>query len=193
MKLTVQYAGLTDPGRVRQSNEDNWIAYPDQGLFIVADGMGGQFAGMLASKAVVETLPGLIRQHFEKLEGLPKGRAERRMAKAVATLSSQIRQQTQNEPGLEGMGSTVVCALVRGSQVLIGHHFKDSSLPLPQLDDHIFCRQQILELLLVARRKFRHRFADIVWIKCGHTRIKYGDESSAVRARCNRDADIYRN
>jgi protein phosphatase len=121
MKLTVQYAGLTDPGRVRQSNEDNWIAYPDQGLFIVADGMGGQFAGMLASKAVVETLPGLIRQHFEKLEGLPKGRAERRMAKAVATLSSQIRQQTQNEPGLEGMGSTVVCALVRGSQVLIAH------------------------------------------------------------------------
>lgn len=121
MKLTVRYAGLTDPGRVRQTNEDNWIANPDQGLFIVADGMGGQFAGMLASRAVVETLPGLIRQHFEKLEGLPKGRAERRMAKAVATLSSQIRQQTQNEPGLEGMGSTVVCALVRGSQVLIAH------------------------------------------------------------------------
>ena len=121
MKLTVQYAGLTDPGRVRQTNEDNWTANPEQGLFIVADGMGGQFAGALASKAVVETLPGLIKQHFEKLESLPKGRAKRRMAKAIATLSTQIRQQTQNEPGLEGMGSTVVCALVRGSQVLIAH------------------------------------------------------------------------
>ena len=75
MKLTVQYAGLTDLGRVRQTNEDNWMADPEQGLFIVADGMGGEFAGALASKAVVETLPGLVRQHFEKMEGLPKGRA----------------------------------------------------------------------------------------------------------------------
>jgi protein phosphatase len=121
MKLSVQYAGLTDPGRVRQSNEDNWTAIPEQGLFIVADGMGGQFAGALASKAVVETLPGLIKQHFEKMENLPKGRAKRWMAKAIAKLSSQIRHQTQNEPGLEGMGSTVVCALVRGDQVLIAH------------------------------------------------------------------------
>ncbi len=121
MKLTIQYAGLTDPGRVRQSNEDNWTANPEQGLFIVADGMGGEFAGALAAKAVVETLPGLTKQHFEKMENLPKGRANRRMAKAIATLSTQIRKQTQGEPGLEGMGSTVVCALVRGDQVLIAH------------------------------------------------------------------------
>ncbi len=121
MKLTVQYVGLTDLGRVRQTNEDNWIANSDQGLFIVADGMGGQFAGALASKAVVETLPGLIMQHFEKMENLPKGRANRRMAKAIATLSTQIRKQTQCEPGLEGMGSTVVCALVRSNQVIIAH------------------------------------------------------------------------
>ena len=72
MKLTVRYAGLTDVGRVRQANEDNWTADPEQGLFIVADGMGGEFAGALASKAVVETLPGLVRQHFEAMEGLPK-------------------------------------------------------------------------------------------------------------------------
>ena len=33
---------------------------------------------------------------------------------------------------------------------------------------------------------------DIVRIKCGHTRIKSGNESSALRTRCNRDADIWR-
>jgi protein phosphatase len=121
MKLTVRYAGLTDVGRLRQANEDNWTADPEQGLFIVADGMGGQFAGALASKAVVETLPGLVRQYFGALVGLPGSQASRRMAKAIAALSTQLRQQTQNEPGLEGMGSTVVCALVRGNQVLIAH------------------------------------------------------------------------
>ena len=83
--------------RVRQSNEDNWTANPEQGLFIVADGMGGEFAGALASKAVVETLPGLTKQHFEKMENLPKGRANRRMAKAIATLSTQIRKRPAAE------------------------------------------------------------------------------------------------
>jgi hypothetical protein len=42
------------------------------------------------------------------------------------------------------------------------------------------------------RRKFRHRFADVVWIKCGHVRIMSGDESSAVRTQCDRDPDICR-
>jgi protein phosphatase len=43
------------------------------------------------------------------------------MGKAIATLSTQLRQQTQYEPGLAGMGSTVVCALVRGSKALVAH------------------------------------------------------------------------
>jgi hypothetical protein len=45
---------------------------------------------------------------------------------------------------------------------------------------------------LVTRRKFRYRFADIIWIKCGHGRIMSGNESSAVRTRCNRDPDMWR-
>lgn len=121
MKVTVRYAGLTDVGRVRQTNEDNWFADPEQGLFIVADGMGGEFAGALASKAVVATLPELVRKYFGTLEGLPDGGARRRMTNAIATLSTQLRQQTQNEPGLDGMGSTVVCVLVRGSKALVAH------------------------------------------------------------------------
>ncbi len=121
MNLTIKYAGLTDQGRVRTANEDNWAVDSEQGLFIVADGMGGEFAGALASKVVVATLPGLVRRYFGTMEGLPKNKARRRMAKAFATLSTQLRQQTDNEPGLEGMGSTAVCALVRDNQVLVAY------------------------------------------------------------------------
>ena len=49
------------------------------------------------------------------------GGAARRMAKALSTFSTQLRQQTRNEPGLDGIGSTVVCALVRGGKALIAH------------------------------------------------------------------------
>jgi protein phosphatase len=121
MKAMVRYAGLTDPGRVRQRNEDNWTVDPDQGLFIVADGMGGEFCGALASKAVVATLPGLVRQHLGLINGLSGSSAKRRMARAIAALSTQLYEQTQNEPGLTGMGSTVVCALVRGDRLLVAH------------------------------------------------------------------------
>lgn len=122
MKLTTRYAGLTDPGRVRSTNEDKWTADPGQGLFVVADGMGGEFAGALASEVVVQTLPGLVRQYLGRSDGRPGGSSTRRqMAKAIATLSTNLCQHSENQPGLEGMGSTVVCALMRGEQVLVAH------------------------------------------------------------------------
>jgi len=121
MKLTVRHAGLADRGLVRKENEDNWVVDVEQGLFIVADGMGGEFAGALASKIVVATLPGLLRQEFAGKNELSLHGAGRRMRKSLAKLSTQLRQQTQDEPGLAGMGSTVVCALVRGAKVLVGH------------------------------------------------------------------------
>jgi protein phosphatase len=120
-KPCLSYFGLSDRGRVRPQNEDNWTADPEQGLFVVADGMGGAFAGALASKAVVETLPALVRQSLGTMDGLPRLRARREMKKVIATLSTQLRRQTQNEPGMAGMGSTVMCVLVRGDRVLVAH------------------------------------------------------------------------
>ncbi len=60
-------AGLTDRGRVRNNNEDSWLACPHHPLFAVADGMGGHGAGDVASKLALETLQRgfteLIHQH----------------------------------------------------------------------------------------------------------------------------------
>ena len=46
----------------------------EEGLFIVADGMGGESVGALASKIVVATLPGLVRQQFAGMNELPLNR-----------------------------------------------------------------------------------------------------------------------
>lgn len=119
--ITLSYAGLTDQGRVRTQNEDNWVADPDQGLCVVSDGMGGQFAGALAAKIVVETLPSLLRKQMRGIEDVADPEATRRLLTALAELSDQVRNGSQGQPGLDGMGATVVLALIRGSHALIAH------------------------------------------------------------------------
>lgn len=117
----LSYAGLSDRGRVRAQNEDRWAADPDQGLYIVSDGMGGEMAGALAAKIVVETLPPLLRQRLGNLTNLAASEAEERLQAALAQLSDRLREQSQGQPGLEGMGATVVLALIREEQALIAH------------------------------------------------------------------------
>src|SRR2546421_11662221 len=46
----------TDIGRVRELNEDVYISRPDEGLFVVCDGMGGCPAGEVASQMAAETI-----------------------------------------------------------------------------------------------------------------------------------------
>ena len=46
--------GLTDPGCVRKNNEDYFLVRPKEGLYLVADGMGGAQAGEKASKLAAE-------------------------------------------------------------------------------------------------------------------------------------------
>ena len=65
----LQYAGETDTGRVRRQNQDRWFADPEQGLFLVADGMGGMAHGELAAGVVAEVFPPLLRRAVQVLPG----------------------------------------------------------------------------------------------------------------------------
>ena len=52
--LLLSWAGTTDQGRRRDTNQDAFLAeYP---LFIVADGMGGHAGGEIASRSTVQRL-----------------------------------------------------------------------------------------------------------------------------------------
>jgi serine/threonine protein phosphatase PrpC len=102
--------GLSDPGCVRQNNEDFYLISAT-GAYIVADGMGGAQAGEHASKLAVETVAMFLQNAGEPgPETLVQGFREANL---------RVMQAAASNPELEGMGTTLVAALESGSDLLI--------------------------------------------------------------------------
>jgi protein phosphatase len=112
---------LTDTGRVRAGNEDAWAADVAQGLYIVADGMGGHAAGEIAATLVVESLPKMIRKRVEGAAPPTSAALARRLRSAVARLSRDVYEHSMTDPGLRGMGATVVAAMIRNDEAVVVH------------------------------------------------------------------------
>ena len=100
-------SGATSAGKVRDHNEDAWLARVDAGIWAVADGMGGHKSGAMASQAIVEGLGGVVAGGgLDELTGgviasLRKVNAEL-LAAAEVTAPGEI------------IGSTVVVMIARG-------------------------------------------------------------------------------
>jgi len=94
---TLHAAGITDPGQVRAQNQDTFYVADD--LVLIADGMGGYAGGEVAAAIAAE----VVGAHFAA-DGSPTG-----LEDAVADANRQIYERGV-EPGLEGMGTTLVAA-----------------------------------------------------------------------------------
>jgi PPM family protein phosphatase len=103
--------GLSDPGCVRQNNEDCYLISPQDGVYIVADGMGGAQAGEHASKLAVDTVASIIRN-------APVRDAET-LFQAFREANLQVMRAAASDPELEGMGTTLVAALDTGPELVI--------------------------------------------------------------------------
>src|ERR1700709_1554190 len=94
----------THVGKLRERNEDSYLARPDVGLWTVADGMGGHTAGDFASASIVEALQ-TIEQPASASELL--AHCEERLL----SVNTQLRQ-TAREREVLVLGSTVAVLLV---------------------------------------------------------------------------------
>ncbi len=112
-----RYALATDPGRVRENNEDCAQAVPELGLFVVADGMGGHIAGEIASRLATETLIEAVRARRR-----PRRIMDEAPLLGEALLAAHLavmREAKQRE--LHGMGTTLTALMVRGRTATIAH------------------------------------------------------------------------
>jgi protein phosphatase len=120
MEMRFDIGLRTDPGPRKGVNQDSILAAapedrPDSVLLIVADGMGGAKAGEHASREAVTVI-------YDQLigAGLPsRADAAARLRSAVLAANASIFEKSQRSLDMEGMGCTVVAALVLGDQYWI--------------------------------------------------------------------------
>ena len=114
--------GMTDIGLVRKENQDAYAVRvsEDTGytVCVVCDGMGGPGGGRLASTLAVETFidacQGNLRPGMDADE-------IRQADFAVSSANRAVYQRSQAEPGLRGMGTTLVSAVAWEGQVLVSN------------------------------------------------------------------------
>jgi PPM family protein phosphatase len=131
--------GLTDQGLVRKNNEDNLAACdlsseetfagpfefrhalgPWGVLLLVADGMGGQACGELASRLCSDLAPAnLLDGVRRRPTATTREEIGSLLAEALQSVNRAILAASREEPDCHGMGTTATAALVRGSFVIL--------------------------------------------------------------------------
>ncbi len=124
MELELSVGKLTDVGATRDHNEDCFIVhepiYPQDWsvkgrLYAVADGMGGHAAGEVASHYAVERLKQLY------FSSAYEGDLRWRLVECVRRVNHELHQQVSEKKGRAKMGTTLVCAVVRGEMLYVAN------------------------------------------------------------------------
>ncbi len=112
--LTLRYAATSDRGLVRQNNEDSLYAGPH--LIAVADGVGGAAGGEVASAAAIEAIAPLDQATTDDASALVGA-----LRGAVDDAADRIRTATEDDPELDGMGTTLTAIMLAGGRLGLLH------------------------------------------------------------------------
>ena len=156
-------SALTDTGKVRPHNEDYVTVRPEYGLLILADGMGGYQAGEVASRLSCEKVEATLVPLFEAMLPEPGPASPLRiwLHKAIDTANLGVFELAESDPSLNGMGTTLVVAVLRGRELWLAHvgdsraYLWTASSGLRQLTrDHSLLQEQ-LDLGLITPEQAR--------------------------------------
>jgi protein phosphatase len=126
MTLKLLLAALSDTGKVRTNNEDNFLLDPKLGLAMVADGMGGHNSGEVASSLAVK----VTRDKYESMRDTGMKPAQyndkftlesNQLGFAVQLANSVIYEAGNSGAENKGMGTTLTAALMNKNRLCIAH------------------------------------------------------------------------
>lgn len=123
----IKVACRTDAGKKRVHNEDAFLALPEMGLFVVADGVGGRAAGEVASALCIEVFRSaapLLQQRGQEFLASPSPGTRNHVLAALddaCQLASRRIYETAETEGKSGMTTTVVITLLVGTTAFLAH------------------------------------------------------------------------
>jgi len=142
----------TDPGIVREHNEDNYLIDTKINLFLLADGMGGHLAGELASKIAINS----THENFIKLIKEERITPDMILKEAIYYAHKAIRNKASEDISYHDMGSTIIAAYLTSEldTLWVGHVgdsraylFHNSELKLLTVDHTLFNQVKLANLL----------------------------------------------
>lgn len=122
--ILVTATAQTDKGLRRKRNEDSVLAREDDGIFVVADGMGGYRGGEIASKLAIETIERAFQtKTFDGPEDDAIPRRASELARAIQMANEAIFDHAEADKKLEGMGTTICAARFSANKqrLYVGH------------------------------------------------------------------------
>ncbi len=132
IQASLEFASLSDTGKVRSGNEDAVAVAPAQQLAILADGMGGYNAGEVASGMACALLKNELESILSAQNGFawhaapgPDGSVAQpghdMLQQAIGRTNNAIFQLAQSLNQYNGMGTTLVLTAFHGAEVTVAH------------------------------------------------------------------------
>ncbi|WP_018349337.1 PP2C family protein-serine/threonine phosphatase [Longispora albida] len=109
-RFTLRHAAASDLGLIRQVNEDSLLAGPK--LAVIADGVGGEVAGEVASALAIEAMAGLAETAGDPVAAFRE---------AVTAANAKIAAAVEADPALAGMATTLTGLLLSGDKLVLAH------------------------------------------------------------------------
>ena len=159
----------TDKGMVRESNQDAYSVgeLPGEVAWaVVCDGLGGAAGGNIASALAVKVISERITSCYN--EKMRDASIKNLLDSAITAANIEVYDMAYAHPELSGMGTTVVCAIVRGDEVIIAHA-GDSRAYIASKDsvtqittDHSMVQDMVNKGQLTATEAERHPDKNII-------------------------------
>jgi serine/threonine protein phosphatase PrpC len=122
VSLSLEFQAAVDAGRARSNNEDAVAFDAASALAVLADGMGGYNAGEVASQMATSFICTELGRWLTEAHDNANGPEVRRaMDICVDNANRAIFNAANSNPQYAGMGTTLVVAVFRDAQLLIGH------------------------------------------------------------------------
>lgn len=116
----IVYAAKTDIGKMRELNQDFFIASDARPhLFILCDGMGGHQSGDVASRTAAESVETYVR--LQSALDYDASKAEKVLSDAVSYANKIVYARAIQNDDFAGMGTTLDAVMVDFDAVYIAH------------------------------------------------------------------------